>query len=237
MRSMVTTLTSTPDPTSTLSPSPTPTPTLTPTPTPTPAPSSGPVLGALPPWALTVAVIAVVLIIGILLVINGWPKKSDTAASSADRSVVRSWIAVSLVAGLLVITAAEIAGNNSTTSSALIGGLTASVGSAVAYYFSTKASERAQDKLAHAEGQPGAPILIPDLRGKSVHDALVALGSHQLRLVVDPASVIAGAQGPIVKQVPPPGPATPKDGTVTVTLGPVVPEPVPVPQPQAPTGG
>ncbi len=176
-------------------------------------------LGSLPPWALTGAIILVVVVVGVLLVVNGWPRAA-TASSSADRSVVRSWIAVSLVVGLLVLTAAEIAGNNATTTSALIGGLTASVGSAIAYYFSTKASEQAQDKLTTATAGSGAgPVVVPDLMGKSVTDALLALGSLELRLVVDPTAITEGTLGTIVSQVPSPGPSTVKDKTVTVTLG------------------
>jgi hypothetical protein len=176
-------------------------------------------MGNLPPWALTGAIILVVVVVGVLLVVNGWPRAA-TASNSADRSVVRRWIAVSLVVGLLVLTAAEIAGNNATTTSALIGGLTASVGSAIAYYFSTKASEQAQDKLTTATGGGAAgPIVVPDLMGKSVTDALLALGSLELRLVVDPAAITQGTLGNIVSQVPLPGPSTVKDKTVTVTLG------------------
>ncbi|NEN06830.1 PASTA domain-containing protein [Diaminobutyricibacter tongyongensis] len=181
------------------------------------APSST-TLGSLPPWALTGAIILVVVVVGVLLVVNGWPRAA-TASSSADRSVVRSWIAVSLVVGLLVLTAAEIAGNNATTTSALIGGLTASVGSAIAYYFSTKASEQAQEKLTTAAGSRGGPIVVPDLMGKSVNDALLALGSLELRLVVDPTAITQGTVGTIVGQVPSPGPSTVRDKTVTVTLG------------------
>jgi hypothetical protein len=183
--------------------------------------TSSTTLGSLPPWALTGAIILVVVVVGILLVVNGWPR-SATASNSADRSVVRSWIAVSLVVGLLVLTAAEIAGNNATTTSALIGGLTASVGSAIAYYFSTKASEQAQEKLTTASaagGGPSGPVVVPDLLGKSVNDALLALGSLELRLVVDPTAITQGTLGNIVGQVPSPGPSTVKDKTVTVTLG------------------
>jgi hypothetical protein len=183
-----------------------------------PAATPSTTLGSLPPWALTGAIIIVVVVVGVLLVVNGWPRAA-TAASSADRSVVRSWIAVSLVVGLLVLTAAEIAGNNATTTSALIGGLTASVGSAIAYYFSTKASEQAQEKLTTASAASGGPVVVPDLMGKSVTDALLALGSLELRLVVDPTAITEGTLGNIVSQVPSPGPSTVKDKTITVKLG------------------
>ncbi len=180
-------------------------------------PVSSPALGSLPPWALTIAIIVVVVAVGVLLVVNGWPRAA--ASSNADRSVVRSWIAVSLVVGLLVLTAAEIAGNNSTTTSALIGGLTASVGSAIAYYFSTKASEQAQEKLTAASGGGSGQIIVPDLKGKSVTDALLALGSLELRLVVDPTAITEGSVGNIVSQLPQPGPSPVKDKIVTVKLG------------------
>jgi hypothetical protein len=75
--------------------------------------------------------------------------------SEAGGSVIRSWIAIALVMGLLVFCAAAFLIDDTSLRSTLFGGLTTSAGAAVAFYFSTKAAEQAQVNPANATGPSG----------------------------------------------------------------------------------
>jgi hypothetical protein len=75
--------------------------------------------------------------------------------SEAGGSVIRSWIAIALVMGLLVFCAAAFLVDDTSLRSTLFGGLTTSAGAAVAFYFSTKAAEQAQANSANATGPAG----------------------------------------------------------------------------------
>jgi hypothetical protein len=87
-------------------------------------------------------VIAGVLLAGVLVVWAISPTKRKTVDPA--KSFVRSWIAVSLVLGLLVFCAASFMINDARLRSTLFGGLIASAGSAVAYYFSSRAADQAR---------------------------------------------------------------------------------------------
>lgn len=65
-------------------------------------------------------------------------------------SVVRSWIAISLVMGLLIFCAAAFLIDDPSLRSTLFGGLIASVGAAVAFYFSSKAADQARTDVLNA---------------------------------------------------------------------------------------
>jgi hypothetical protein len=141
---------STPTPTVTFSPIPTvtPTATLTPSPSPTPSPTPSTTLtphaGDLVLWLVVVGIIAVGLIIYIA---RKWLKGSqdDQAAT-----FIRSWIAVSLVLGLLIFCAAVLVSTNTSLQSTLFGGLIASTGAAVAFYFSSKSADQARADILNA---------------------------------------------------------------------------------------
>ena len=64
------------------------------------------------------------------------PRRDQPAAD--DKSVIRSWIAMTLVFGLLIFCATAFVVGDSALRSTLFGGLVASVGAAVACYFSSK---------------------------------------------------------------------------------------------------
>ncbi len=94
-----------------------------------------------------------VMVVGMLLA--GWmvyvmrkPAKDDPNCPSG--SMIRSWIAAALVMGLLVLCAGAFLLKDAATRSTLFGGLISSVGAAVAFYFSSKSTEQAQDALASA---------------------------------------------------------------------------------------
>jgi hypothetical protein len=80
--------------------------------------------------------------------------------SEPASSVVRSWIAVSLVLGLLAFCAASFRIDDSTLRSTLFGGLITSVGAAIAFYFSSKSADQARTDIlntALAMSQGGTP--------------------------------------------------------------------------------
>jgi hypothetical protein len=74
-------------------------------------------------------------------------------------SLIRSWIAVALVMGLLIFCAAALYLPDATTRSTMFGGLIASVGAAVAFYFSSQGADKArQDVLNTAVALSQGPL-------------------------------------------------------------------------------
>src|SRR5712664_2244639 len=102
-----------------------------------------------------------------------------------EQSVVRSWIALTLVAGLVLFCAVTFAINDPNLRSTVFGGLTASVGAAVAFYFSSKTSDQARKDILTATF---GTETVPDLSGKPEADATAALGKTSLKLEVSPDS-------------------------------------------------
>src|SRR5262249_37900076 len=96
-------------------------------------------------------VIAGVLLAGVLVVWAISPTKRKTVDPA--KSVVRSWIAVSLVLGLLVFCGASFMISDAKLRSTLFGGLIASTGSAVAYYFSSRAADQARADILTTTGR------------------------------------------------------------------------------------
>lgn len=183
-------------------------------------------------WNQTLAALAimgaVVLLAGCVVIYgrkqSGGRATGDRKARSekglpqfeAGASVVRSWIAISLVIGLLMFCTLTFAVEDPTLRSALIGGLTASVGSAIAYYFSTKSAEQARQDLMSAQGAE----VVPDLRGMPESKAASTLGKTSLRLQIDPH----GSKEPediVQTQHPDQGTSAAKGSSVQVTLAPV----------------
>jgi Putative Ig domain len=150
--------TPTPNPTSVLTITPTPTVTSTPastvSPTPTPTEIGTPAANAtLILWLIVGGIIAA----GVVVVWGRWLLKRGQGGPAA--SIIRSWIAISLVIGLLVFCAATLLGNNSSLQSILFGGLIASTGAAVAFYFSSQGADQARADILNAVttiGQGGA---------------------------------------------------------------------------------
>ena len=70
--------------------------------------------------------------------------------NSAANSVIRSWIAISLVLGLLVFCATAFLINDASLRSTLFGGLIASASAAVAFYFSSKGADQARTDILNA---------------------------------------------------------------------------------------
>jgi Putative Ig domain len=151
---------STPSPTSspifspsvTAIPSPSVTPSASPSPSPSPSPSgtSGPGLpahqGELVLWLLVGGIVAV----GIIVFVGRKFLTSDQGGQGT--SFIRSWIAISLVLGLLIFCAAALLGTDASLQSILFGGLVASTGSAIAFYFAAQAGAAALNAVAAQGG-------------------------------------------------------------------------------------
>lgn len=140
---------------------------------------------------IAVAIVAVaVLLVGAILV---WAR--SRVPDGAGNSVVRSWIALSLVLGLVLFGAFSFAVDDATLRSTLIGGLTASVGAAITFYFQSKNN---QDVLDAAVGTE----TVPDLKGLTEAAAQSALGKTSLKLEPDPTKPAQAATSTITDQSP-----------------------------------
>jgi hypothetical protein len=95
--------------------------------------------------ALLIVVVGGAIVAGLIVILA-----RHTVSSGADEpagSVVRSWLAISLVFGLLAYCAASFRIADSSLRSTLFGGLIASVGAAVAFYFSSKSADQARSDI------------------------------------------------------------------------------------------
>ncbi|GGV13027.1 hypothetical protein GCM10010260_59920 [Streptomyces filipinensis] len=160
-------------------------------------------------WILLSTVVA----IGIVLVVARRVVPSRTASSN---SVVRSWVAMALVTGLMAFCAVAFAVRDTNLRSTLIGALAAAVGSAVAFYFSGKAAEDARkDALSAAFG---GEEVVPDLIRCTRDEAAVKLGGTTLKLELAPDSGPSAAPAAISRQDPAKGATVPRGTAVKVTF-------------------
>jgi hypothetical protein len=101
----------------------------------------------------TLAILGIVvggmIVAGIVVLVSRSVVGSGANANEPG-SVVRSWIAISLVMGLLVFCAAAFLVEETSLRSTLFGGLIASVSAAVAFYFSSKSADQARSDILKA---------------------------------------------------------------------------------------
>lgn len=112
---------------------------------------------------------------------GGTPGQSP---QGTDGDFIRSWTAIILVIGLITFCAFAFAVDDTTLRSTLIGGLIASVGSAIAFYFSSKAADKARQDVANA-ATFGTDV-VPSLIGKSKDDAAQIISKTSFSLIEDP---------------------------------------------------
>jgi hypothetical protein len=175
-----------------------------------------PTIGALPGWAVLVAIVGVILLSGVVVIIGRRWLDNPTVGQDRDSgSLVRSWIAIALVAALTLFCAIALSLNDSSLRSTLFGGLVTSVGAAVAFYFSSKSADQArQDVLTASLGTTD----VPDLSGLTVTQARTELGKTPLQLALrDPS---ASDQAIVQTQVPSPESTVRSGSKVTVTTAP-----------------
>ncbi len=99
-----------------------------------------------------------VLLAGIIVIVGR--NKLEKGQPNQPASLIRSWIAISLVLGLLFFCAAAFLITDKTLRSTLFGGLIASVGAAVAFYFSSKTADQTRSDILNAAiaiSQGGTP--------------------------------------------------------------------------------
>lgn len=164
-------------------------------------------------WGQALALVGIIagaiVVIGIVVIIA-----RSTGGKDPEQSVVRSWLALILVAGLVLFCAVTFAINDSSLRSSVFGGLTASVGAAVAFYFSSKGADQARKDILNAAF---GTETVPDLSNMTEAEATVALGKTSLKLEVGPDS--SGGDHAVVKtQRPPKDSVVTKGSSVVVTL-------------------
>jgi PASTA domain len=174
--------------------------------------------GSSPPatltWNQTIVVLvitAVVLLLAGLVVILG---RKIIQGADPDQSIVRSWLALALVAGLILFCAVTFAISNQSLQSTLFGALTASTGAAVAFYFSSKNADNARQDILNATFGTDS---VPNLHGLTKDEATTALGSTAFKLEIDPASSPA-ATATVSTQKPEANSPARKGSTIVVTL-------------------
>ena len=181
-------------------------------------------LSAIPGWVLLLTIALLILLSGVVVMVGRYwmeirkPRgrtQSSVEPNTVDATVVRSWIAIALVGGLLVFCAAAFALKDETLRSALIGGLVANAGAAVAFYFSTKSADQArQDVLSATQGTTN----VPNLQGMSVADAKKEMASSPLQLVLDDPN--APPSHTVHTQTPAPGASVRTGSAVVVHTAP-----------------
>jgi Putative Ig domain len=95
-------------------------------------------------------VVVGMILAGIVVIVSRAQVGGGTSSADSGGSVIRSWIAISLVMGLLIFCAAAFLVEESSLRSTLFGGLIASVSAAVAFYFSSKSADQARSDILKA---------------------------------------------------------------------------------------
>jgi hypothetical protein len=151
-------------------------------------------------------------LIGVILVVA---RSLVPSRSPSQDGIVRSWIALALVAGLLVFCAVAFAVQDANLRSTLIGALAAAAGATIAFYFSGKHAEEArQDVLSAAFG---GEEVVPDLINCTEEQAAALLGRTSLKLDLAPGSGPATPPATISRQDPARGATAPRGTTVKVS--------------------
>jgi hypothetical protein len=190
--------------------------------------------GADKAWSLALIAVFVLLAGPVVIVgrrvLEGTPvRRSRTSSPSAvttsspadagDTTLVRSWLAISLVGGLLIFVALSFWIDDTTLRSTLVGGVIANAGAAVAFYFASKSSDQARRDIL-AASLPSA--LVPNLAGKDLAGAQETIAATPLRIQVQPPTPAAGAQ--VVGQTPPANQSATTGATVVATFAGPVPD-------------
>jgi PASTA domain len=132
---------------------------------------------------IVLGIVAGAVIIAGLIVM--WSRSLVKGGGGTEQSIVRSWLALTLVIGLVLFCGVALFLSDTNLRSVLIGGLAASTGTAVAFYFSSKASDQARQDILNATF---GTETVPDLQKCTRDEAMRRLGQTSLQLVVDPTS-------------------------------------------------
>lgn len=166
---------------------------------------------------LVAGITAVAVLVSGVIVLWARSPTSRKARKEPAASFVRSWIAVGLVIALVLFCAFTFAIDDTALRSTLIGALTASVGAAIAFYFSAKSSEQARQDLLDATVGTAATESVPNLIDKPDDEAKTILGVTTLKFELAQNSPISGT---VSNQHPPAGTVAPTGSSVVITLKP-----------------
>ncbi|GAB3047508.1 hypothetical protein GCM10027053_01680 [Intrasporangium mesophilum] len=180
--------------------------TATPSPSPSPSPTTtvavvaagdpstvsagtigGATLGTLVLWLALALVVTGVLVFLIRLVFS----KGKDGESSEDKSVVRGWLAILLVSGLLLFCAVSFFVTDAAPRNLLIGGIVASAGTVTAFYFASKSNEQTQKNFLDAAFGPTA-VDFPGLEDMTIAQAQRVLNNLKLNSVLNPSTAQPG---------------------------------------------
>lgn len=101
-------------------------------------------------FALLGIVVVGMLVAGLVVIFGRSHLGARSGEGDQPTSLIRSWIAISLVMGLLVFSAAALWLSDPSVRSTMFGGLIASVGAAIAFYFSSQAADKARSDILQA---------------------------------------------------------------------------------------
>lgn len=143
---------------------------------------------------------------------------TNNHSSNDSASLIRSWIAISLVSGLLICCAVAFSLSDDTLGGTLFGGLITSTGSALAYYFSTKTAEQARQDVITASQSP-SQVVVPSLVSMTLAAAQIEMSKTPLQMInASPAT--GPLSGPnVATQTPTAGSVVPSGTQVTITTG------------------
>ena len=117
-------------------------------------------------------------------------KSSSGPGDDPDTSIVRSWLAITLVGGLLVLGAASFGLADETLRSTVVGGVVSASSAAVAFYFAGKAASEARKDLVNAQNV--TLVAVPDLQGLTIDAARGKASGQGLFLAFDPGVQFSG---------------------------------------------
>jgi hypothetical protein len=145
--------------------------------------------------------------------------QGSTGQSAPDRTFMRSWLAISLVGGMLIFSAVSFQLDDTTLRSSLLGGVIASAGAATAFYFASKSSDQARQDILNASFPT---TTTPNLLGHTKSDVNAALAGTPLYL--DASPMTAADDWIVVSQDPQPNQQTPTGSRVHTIFAGKVPD-------------
>lgn len=163
-------------------------------------------------WTLIVVTVLIVLIGIVVFVARYILDQRDSR-----NSVVRSWIALTLVAGLLLFCGVSLGVDDSSMRSTLFGGLIAGAGAATAFYFSSQNSDQARKDILDASF---GTIEVPKLIGTTVEEAQHLMSRTALELRTQ--SPDATPEDTVAGQTPDAGTSVRRGSLVLVTTKPTL---------------
>jgi hypothetical protein len=133
--------------------------------------------------------------------------------ANPDTTFLRSWLAISLVGGLLIFAAVSFQLDDTALRSSLLGGVIASAGAATAFYFASKSSDQARQDILNASFPT---VSTPALIGKAKAAVNATLAGTPLYLDSSPAAALDAWTA--VSQYPQPNQQTPTGSRINVVF-------------------